>query len=326
MKIGNFIPDNKVFLAPMAGVNDKSFRTICKEHGCGLVYTEMVSSKGLYYGSKKTEIMLDIDDREGRAAVQIFGSVPEIMGAMAEEISKNEKVAFIDINMGCPAPKITKNGEGSALMKTPVLAEKIIKSAVLKSHKPVTVKIRKGWDDHTVNAVEYAKMIEASGAAAVAIHGRTREQMYEGKADWDIIKKVKESVKIPVIGNGDVVDFKSAEALLNYTGCDAIMIGRGALGNPWVFDNVTAYLEDGRIVTEPSPAEKIDEAYRHLCMVIEDKGSKGLYEMRKQLSWYMKGLKDSSRIRDMINHTDKFEDVRDILFSYKEELNNSFEE
>jgi len=320
MKIGNFEPNNKVFLAPMAGVTDKAYRIICREFACGLVYTEMVSSKGLYYGSERTDLMLDIDDREAPAVVQIFGSEPEIMGEMAAEISKSNKVALIDINMGCPAPKITKNCEGSALMKSPELAEKIIRSVVLKSLKPVSVKIRKGWDDNLINAVEFAKMIEHAGASGVAIHGRTRAQMYEGKADWDIIKAVKNAVKIPVIGNGDVVSPESAKELIEYTNCDAIMIGRGALGNPWIFKRVVHYLESGEIQPPPRDDEKIDVALGHLAMNFEFKGKKGIFEMRKQLAWYIKGMKHATHIKNEINKSESYDEMRNLLLEYKKQL------
>lgn len=320
MKIGGFMPLNNVFLAPMAGVTDKAFRIICKEFGSGLVYTEMVSSKGLYYGSKKTDLMLDIDDIEAPAAVQIFGSDPEIMGNMAEAISLQDKVAIIDINMGCPAPKIVKNCEGSALMKDPALAEKIIKSVVLKSKKPVTVKIRKGWDDNLINAVEFAKMIEGAGASAVAVHGRTRAQMYEGKADWNIIKEVKKAVNIPVIGNGDVVSPETAKELVEHTGCDAIMIGRGALGNPWLLKRVITYLATGELLSLPEDAEKIDVALRHLKMTYGFKGKNGLFEMRKQMAWYVKGMKNATNIKNQINCIEDIAAMEELLLKYKEEL------
>jgi tRNA-dihydrouridine synthase B len=323
MKIGIFEPHNNVFLAPMAGVTDKAFRIICRGFNCGLVYTEMVSSKGLYYGSKRTDLMLDIDDKEAPAVVQIFGSDPEIMGSMAEEISKSSKVALIDINMGCPAPKIIKNCEGSALMRSPELAEKVIKSVVLKSCKPVTVKIRKGWDDNLINAVEFAKMIEGAGASAVAVHGRTRAQMYEGKADWDIIKAVKNAVKIPVIGNGDVVSPESARELIEYTNCDAIMIGRSALGNPWIFKRVVHYLESGESFPLPSDNEKIDLALRHLDMNFEFKGKKGIFEMRKTLSWYIKGMKNATHVKNQINKAEELDEMRGLLLSYKLQLMES---
>ncbi len=317
MEIKGFIPRNNIFLAPMAGVTDKAFRIICREHECGLVYTEMVSSKGLYYGSKRTEIMLDIDDRETPVVIQIFGSDPQIMGDMAEVISENPKVALIDINMGCPAPKITKNCEGSALMREPKLAESIIKSTVLKSKKPVTVKFRKGWDDTSINGVEFAKMAEGAGAAAVAVHGRTRVQMYEGKADLSIIAKVKEAVKIPVIGNGDVVSPETAKRLFDETGCDAIMVGRGALGNPWIFNRISHYLKTGEIIPEPSCEERIDASILHLNMMHNFKGQKGVIEMRKHLGWYLKGIKGAALMRDKINKLEDIDEIKKLLISLK---------
>jgi nifR3 family TIM-barrel protein len=320
MDIKGFIPKNNIFLAPMAGVTDKAFRIICREHGCGLVYTEMVSSKGLYYGSKRTEVMLDIDDREAPVVVQIFGSDPRIMGDMAEVISENPKVALIDINMGCPAPKITRNCEGSALMREPKLAESIIKSTVLKSKKPVTVKFRKGWDETSINGVEFAKIAEGAGAAAVAVHGRTRVQMYEGKADLSIIAKVKEAVKIPVIGNGDVVSPETAKRMFDETGCDAIMIGRGALGNPWIFDRISHYIHSGEILPEPSCEKRIDASILHLNMMYNFKGQKGVIEMRKHLGWYLKGIKGAALMRDKINKLEDIDEIKKLLISIKKEL------
>lgn len=320
MNMGGFIPKNNVFLAPMAGVTDKAFRIICRQFDCGLVYTEMISSKGLTFNSAKTHAMLDIDDREAPAAVQIFGSEPDIMASTAEVISANPKVAVIDINMGCPAPKIVKNNEGSALMKDIHLAEKIIKNVVKKSKKPVTVKFRKGWDETSINAVEFAKMAESAGAAAVAIHGRTRAQMYEGNADWDIIKKVKDSVKIPVIGNGDVVSPESAKRLFDETKCDAIMIGRGSLGNPWVFKRTVHYLNTGELLATPSFEDKIDMALLHLSMAFEFKGHRGVVEMRKHIAWYLKGLKNATSVKDIINKINDKEEIEKVLKDYKNQL------
>jgi nifR3 family TIM-barrel protein len=309
----------------MAGITDKAFRVLCKEQGCGLVYTEMVSSKGLFYGSKKTEIMLDIDEFEAPVGIQLFGSDPEIMGSMAELLSQNPRVALIDINMGCPAPKIIKNCEGSALMKDPVLAEKIIKSVVRKSVKPVTVKFRKGWDDTQINAVEFGKMAEEAGAAAVTVHGRTRAQMYEGFADWSIIAQVKKSLSIPVVGNGDVVSPESARKLFEETGCDGIMVARGAMGNPWLFKRINIYLESGEIVSEPSNEEKIDMAIRHLNMMVNLKGSKGVIEMRKHIAWYLKGMKGATRIKENVNKIITSKEMIDQLLEYKAALAESGE-
>lgn len=320
MKIGNYITPNNVFLAPMAGVTDKAFRILCREYECGLVYTEMVSSKGLYYGSKKTNLLLDIDEREAPVIVQIFGSDPDIMADMAEKISENKKVISIDINMGCPAPKIVKNGEGSALMKNPDLAERIVKKVVSKSKKPVSVKFRKGWDDNSVNAVEFAKMMEEAGASFIAIHGRTREQMYSGHADWDIIRRVKEAVKIPVIGNGDVVDEDSAKKLFDETGCDAILIGRGALGAPWIFKRINYYFETGQKMPEISIEERFDVILRHLKMAEEFKGRQGIIEMRKHIAWYLKGLKNSTYVKDIVNRLDEREKIEEVLNEYKKTL------
>lgn len=318
MKIGDMDFANNVFLAPMAGVTDKAFRILCREMGCGFVYTEMVSSKGLYYNSEKTRFMLDIDDREAPAGVQLFGSDPGIMGEMAAKVSKDKKVALVDINMGCPAPKIVKNCEGSALMKDLDLASRIIRSVAGNSSVPVTVKFRKGWDDDNINAVEFAVMAQESGAGAVSVHGRTRAQMYEGKADWDIIRKVKESVKIPVIGNGDIVSPEAARRMMDETGCDGILVARGAMGNPWIFKRINHYLQYGELLPEPTPCEKIDMAVRHIEMAVLFKGEAiGTREMRKHIAWYIKGLKNASPVKVLINSADKKDEMIEILLNYK---------
>lgn len=322
MKIGSFNINNNIFLAPMAGITDKPFRIICKQHGCGLVYSEMISAKGLYYGSKNTKTLLDIDDAEAPAAVQLFGSEPDIMSGMAEVVSKNPKVAIIDINMGCPAPKITKNCEGSALMRNIPLASKIIKAVVLKSVKPVTVKFRKGWDSNSINAAEFAAMAEESGASAIAIHGRTKTQMYSGKADWDIIKKVKEKVRIPVIGNGDIKNPEDAKKMFDFTGCDAVMIGRGALGNPWIFGRTVHFLETGEMLPEPTIQEKIDTVIKHLNMMYQYKGRKGVLEMRKHIAWYIKGLKGAAALRETVNKTEEMDRLIELLYDYENKLSN----
>lgn len=309
LTIGNVELKNNVILAPMAGVTDLPFRVLCKEQGAGLLCMEMVSAKAIYYGSKNTEELMKISPAEMPVSLQLFGSDADIMADMAKKIEE-KPFAVLDINMGCPVPKVVNNGEGSALMKNPKLAEEIIKKMVKAVKKPVTVKIRKGFDEVHLNAVEMAKIAEASGAAAVAVHGRTREQYYAGKADWDCIRAVKEAVKIPVIGNGDVTDALSAERLLIETGCDGVMVGRAAQGNPFIFREITEYLETGVIPPKPTPAEVRATIERHARMQMEEKGEyTGVREMRKHLSWYTVGYPNSAKYRQMINSMGTMEEL-----------------
>lgn len=321
MLIGDVCIPNSVVSAPMAGVTDKTSRLLAREAGCGLVYTEMVSDKALIFANKRTERIINLAGEQPPIAVQIFGSDPEFM-AEAAEIVVGFGASIIDINMGCPAPKIVRNCEGSALMRDLPLARKIIKAVVNRVSVPVTVKMRKGWDDTSINALDLAVIAEDEGVAAITIHGRTRAQYYSGQADWEIIERVKSRVEIPVIGNGDIWEPQDAGRMLELTGCDGVMIGRGAMGNPWIFKRTAKYLETGHLLPEPSAMERIQMAIRHLEMIIEDKGEHvGVREMRKHAAWYLKGMKDSAKAREIFNHAKTKEEFENILYTYKARLN-----
>lgn len=308
--IGSVTLENNLILAPMAGVTDLPFRLLCKEQGAGLLCMEMVSAKAILYKNKNTEELLSIDEREHPVSLQLFGSDPDIMAQIAHQIEERP-FDILDINMGCPVPKVVNNGDGSALMKNPVLAGKIIEKTVNAVKKPVTVKIRKGFDDEHINAVEMAHIAEESGAAAIAVHGRTREQYYSGIADWEIIRKVKEAVSIPVIGNGDLTCAKDIEKMAEETGCDGFMIGRGVQGNPWLFHQILHYFETGEELKKPSFEEVTQMLLRHAAMQLEFKGEyTGIREIRKHAAWYTAGYKNSSKLRGRINEVENYEQLK----------------
>lgn len=313
LKIGTVELENNVMLGPMAGVTDLPFRVLCREQGAGLVCMEMVSAKAVLYGNRNTKELLAVSPLERPVSLQLFGSDPEILAEIAARL-EDGPYDILDLNMGCPVPKVVKNGEGSALMKNPVLAERILSSMVKAVKKPVTVKIRKGFDDHSVNAVELAKIAEACGAAAVAVHGRTREQYYSGKADWEIIRQVKEAVSIPVIGNGDVHSPEAAKKLLEETGCDGVMVARGARGNPWIFRRIVSYLETGVVPPDPSKEEVKDMIFRHAAMMTEQKGElAAMREMRKHVAWYTAGYPHSAALRREINEVETLEGLKELV-------------
>lgn len=313
MKIRNLQLENNIILAPMAGVTDKAFRLITKPFGPALMYTEMVSGKGLHYKSRKTAELLEADNSEYPVAAQIFGHEPEIMAEIAADALSCGAV-MIDINMGCPAPKIVKNGDGSALSKSPELAGRVIDAVRKSVDVPVTVKIRAGWDNDNINAVTMAQIAEENGADAITVHGRTREQFYSGTADLNIIKAVKDAVTIPVIGNGDVSCGKKAKEMLDFTGCDGIMIGRAAEGNPWIFREVLLYLKTGEVLPQPDISERLEVALRHFELLVTLKGERrGVLEGRKHMSWYFKGVKGGAVLRERANKANSSQEMRDIL-------------
>jgi nifR3 family TIM-barrel protein len=314
MQIGSVHLDNKVVAAPMAGFTDQAYRLIVKQFGCSLVYSEMVSDLGLVYGQNKTKRMLQVDDNERPIAMQIFGSDPDDMHEAAKLTYELSRCELIDINMGCPTPKIVKNGEGSALMRNIPLASEVVRAVVGAVPVPVTVKMRAGWDESEITAVALARAVEAAGAAAVAVHGRTREQFYSGQADWDIIKQVREAVSIPVIGNGDIVRPEDAQTMIERTGCDAVMVGRAALGRPWLFQQIIDLLSKGSYRPDPSLGERLPLALQHLRLAAELKGeAQAVREMRKTLAGYVKGLPQAAKIRDAINQTNSVQALEQVL-------------
>ena len=318
MKIGSVQLESVVLAAPMAGVTGKAFRILAKEAGCGLVCTEMVSDQALLYGNPKTLKLVDLSGEPPPVCVQIFGSQPGYM-ARAAKIAEELGAAVIDINMGCPTPKIVKNGEGAALMRDPKKAARIVKEVAGAVSVPVTVKMRKGWDEGSVNAVEVALRAEEAGARAITVHGRTRAQFYSGRADWRIIAEVKKAVRVPVIGNGDIWQPQDALAMMVQTGCDGVMIGRAALGNPWIFSRTVHYLKTGEILPEPSLEERVLTALRHAGLLVEIKGEKtAVLEMRKHASWYIKGVRGAAALREKIVRIKSISELRDLLLKLVE--------
>ncbi len=316
MKIGNLNIEMPVALGPMAGVSDLPFRRLCKEQGCGLLYTEMVSAKALYYGNKNTAPLLKTGEWEHPVAVQLFGSEPELLADMAKKLEEGP-YDIIDFNMGCPVPKVVNNKEGSAIMKDPEQARAILTALVKAVKKPVTVKIRKGWNEKSVNVVEIAKIAEDAGVAAIAVHGRTREQYYAGKADWDIIRQVKEAVSVPVIGNGDITDGESALRMRAETGCDGVMVARAARGNPWIFREIAAAWNGEPIPEKPEFEEVTDMILRHAAMQVEEFGEHmGILQMRKQVAWYTAGYPHSAQLRREVNAVETMADLKSLLTRY----------
>lgn len=322
MKFSTVTTPNNVFLAPMAGVTDLPFRLICKEHGCGMVYTEMVSAKGLLYDSDKSKELLYVDPKEHPIGAQLFGSDPKIVSEMAKKVAQSD-VDFIDINMGCPAPKITKNGEGSALLKNPDLIGEIVYQTAKVLDKPLTVKIRKGFDDENINAIEVAKIIEQAGASAITLHGRTREQFYSGVADWEIIRQVKEAINIPLVGNGDITKPEDAKRMMDMTGCDAVLIARGAQGNPWIFERTVHYLETGELLPEPTFEKRIEIILKHAEMLKAYKGEHiGIREMRSHLTSYIKGIHGATEFRKRLTTVTTIDDIKYLLDECLAHINN----
>ena len=318
LRIGNVELDNPFILAPMAGVTDLPFRLLCREQGAGLLCMEMVSAKAIHFGNKNTRALMEIHPQEKPVSLQLFGSDPDLMAEIAAQIEE-EPFDILDINMGCPVPKVVNNGEGSALLKNPALVREIVTKVSRAIKKPLTVKIRKGFDDTCVNAVEIARILEDSGAAAVAVHGRTREQYYSGRADWDISRQVKEAVSIPVIGNGDVDSPEKAEAMFRETGCDGVMIGRASRGNPWIFHQLNTYFESGKVEKKPELSEVKDMILRHAGLLLEKKGAyTGMREMRKHVAWYTAGYPRSARLRQAINEIESLEGLKELLEQWRE--------
>ena len=323
MEIGSIVINPPLALAPMAGVTDQPYRKIVAEMGgCGLIYTEMVSAKGLVYENRRTEELLSFTEEERPIAVQLFGNEPQIIKKAAKKVEANYNPDIIDLNVGCPAPKIVNNGYGSALMKEPNLLGEIVSAVASAIYSPVTVKIRAGWDKDQINAVEVAKKAVGNGAQAVGVHGRTREQFYKGEADWEIIKEVKETVSVPVLGNGDVFTPQDAEAMLQKTGCDGILIARAARGNPWIFKRVAQYIETGKELSTPKASKKINKAITHLGKLVSHKGEYvGVREMRKHAAWYLKGLRNCTEVKDKLNQAESETEMKQILRNYQATFN-----